>query len=234
MFTSKKRRMQREGLDRAGQKVLRAVKMSEAEADAIADAPHLYAHLRRRITAKRSADGRLENVSAARPVMWRRSAWSLTALAAAILIAVAVIAPRWLRSPAPQSISPELHSLATTPPPVPTPRASGLAVKSDAKAPASAGATMAKTAGPQERRAPRRREVLVNASQTEIATDFIPLTYLPDLGATEGGRIVRIRIPRATLVSFGLPMNAERAGEMVNAEVVLGNDGLARAIRFIQ
>jgi hypothetical protein len=29
-------------------------------------------------------------------------------------------------------------------------------------------------------------------------------------------------------------MNVERAGELVKADVVIGDDGLARAIRFIQ
>jgi hypothetical protein len=36
------------------------------------------------------------------------------------------------------------------------------------------------------------------------------------------------------LISFGLPVNAERAAEPVTADVVVGVDGVARAIRFVQ
>jgi hypothetical protein len=32
---------------------------------------------------------------------------------------------------------------------------------------------------------------------------------------------------------WGLPVNAERAGEMVQADVVIGEYGVARAIRII-
>ena len=33
---------------------------------------------------------------------------------------------------------------------------------------------------------------------------------------------------------FGLPMNMDRANERIKADVVVGNDGLARAIRFVR
>jgi hypothetical protein len=39
---------------------------------------------------------------------------------------------------------------------------------------------------------------------------------------------------RAALASFGLPVNAERADERVKADVLMGHDGLARAIRFVR
>jgi hypothetical protein len=41
-------------------------------------------------------------------------------------------------------------------------------------------------------------------------------------------------MPRATLASFGLPVNAERASELIKADILIGDDGLARAIRFVQ
>jgi cytochrome c-type biogenesis protein CcmH/NrfF len=68
---------------------------------------------------------------------------------------------------------------------------------------------------------------------TEIATDFIPLM----VGAVEqmdGGQVMRVELPRSALMSFGLPMDMERATERVKADVVVGNDGLARAIRFVR
>jgi hypothetical protein len=50
----------------------------------------------------------------------------------------------------------------------------------------------------------------------------------------ESGQIVRVELPRSALISFGLPMDMERADERIKADVVLGNDGLARAIRFVK
>ncbi|HEX8138421.1 MAG TPA: hypothetical protein VF544_12590 [Pyrinomonadaceae bacterium] len=68
----------------------------------------------------------------------------------------------------------------------------------------------------------------------DIATDFIPLNYGADLSNLDSGRVVRVELPRTALARYGLPMNAERAGEPVKADVLLGEDGLARAIRFVR
>ena len=71
--------------------------------------------------------------------------------------------------------------------------------------------------------------------EAESVTDFIPL----DAGASaapplESGQLVRVQLPRSALASFGLPLSAERGNEPVKADVLLGNDGLARAIRFVR
>jgi hypothetical protein len=46
--------------------------------------------------------------------------------------------------------------------------------------------------------------------------------------------VLRVELPRSSLASFGLPVNLERAGERIKADVVVGNDGMARAIRFVR
>lgn len=72
------------------------------------------------------------------------------------------------------------------------------------------------------------------SAREEIATDFLPLSYGSDLTQLEGGQVVRVELPRAALQSLGLPMNVERASEHVKADVLIGSDGVARAIRFIR
>jgi hypothetical protein len=67
----------------------------------------------------------------------------------------------------------------------------------------------------------------------EITTDFLPVMYGGNLAPIESGHVVRVELPRSALVSVGLPMNAERADERVVADVLVGQDGLARAIRFV-
>jgi len=67
----------------------------------------------------------------------------------------------------------------------------------------------------------------------EIATDFIPLTYGdPEVGSD--AQMVRVELPRSAMARFGLPVNMDRSDQRVKADVLLGADGLARAIRFVQ
>jgi hypothetical protein len=61
---------------------------------------------------------------------------------------------------------------------------------------------------------------------------FFPLLYGDDMSSLEAGRVVRVRLPGTALASFGVPVSEERRTERVEAEVLLGEDGLARAIRF--
>lgn len=85
----------------------------------------------------------------------------------------------------------------------------------------------------QQPRTTRRRAQAASRSG-EVATDFLPLTFVDDSRAQESGHVVRVKVPRSALIAFGVPMNMDRAGELITADVVVGYDGLARAIRFVQ
>ena len=82
----------------------------------------------------------------------------------------------------------------------------------------------------------RRANNFAAATNTneEITTEFLPITYGGNLSQLDDGQLVRVELPRSALQSFGLPVNAERAGERVKADVLLGHDGVARAIRFVR
>jgi len=67
-----------------------------------------------------------------------------------------------------------------------------------------------------------------------VATDFIPLTFSADPLLFEGGQVIRVTMPRSALPGLGVPVNLERFGEEVDADVIIGDDGMARAIRFLQ
>lgn len=69
---------------------------------------------------------------------------------------------------------------------------------------------------------------------TEVATEFMRIPDASMLTPMESGHVVRVRVPRSAMLEFGLPINENRASELVKADVVLGEDGLARAIRFVQ
>ena len=80
----------------------------------------------------------------------------------------------------------------------------------------------------------RSRNNNVQSNHAEVATEFMPLGYLNPRSLQDGGQIVRVEVPRTTLASFGLPMNMERYNEKVKADILLGVDGRAQAIRFVQ
>lgn len=83
----------------------------------------------------------------------------------------------------------------------------------------------AKTIG----KSPERKIAPASAAE-ETKTDFIALTYAPE---TDSGQIVRVKVPGSMMVALGVKANVEKESELVNAEVLLGDDGMARAIRFI-
>lgn len=74
-----------------------------------------------------------------------------------------------------------------------------------------------------------------DARAAEVTTEFMPLAYssVPSTNV----QVVRLAVPRAALISFGLtpPEPLERASaDTVLADVLVGDDGLARAVRFVR
>src|SRR5262245_10519457 len=76
-------------------------------------------------------------------------------------------------------------------------------------------------------RTPRVKESADNAGE------FFPLTFVAKSGSTEFVRTVRIEISRSTLLSMGLPVNIDRGEGMIKADIIIGEDGVARAVRII-
>jgi hypothetical protein len=70
--------------------------------------------------------------------------------------------------------------------------------------------------------------------ESEIATDFMPVGYGSPMSLQDGGQVMRVELPRSALAGFGLPVNMDRVNERVKADVLVGTDGQARAIRFVQ
>ena len=73
----------------------------------------------------------------------------------------------------------------------------------------------------------------INEGKNEIVTDFFPIGYGTTPNLQEGGQLLRVELPRAAVARFGLPVNMDRPSETVKADVLVGADGLAQAIRFV-
>jgi hypothetical protein len=82
------------------------------------------------------------------------------------------------------------------------------------------------------KRAPRPR--VAAKPQEEVTTEFLPLDDTLHMAPIESGQVLRVQVPRATLVRFGLSVNQERMMEPIKADVVFAQDGIARAIRFVK
>ena len=69
----------------------------------------------------------------------------------------------------------------------------------------------------------------------EMATAFFPLMY--STVPVSGGRLVRLEVPQQRAAAFGVEI-AEVAGDsaasVVLADVLVGDDGVARAVRFVR
>jgi len=70
---------------------------------------------------------------------------------------------------------------------------------------------------------------------SEVTTEFLPLAYgsLP----TNDARIVRLEVPRTALASFGyseIDVVDPQNPDTVLADVLVGEDGVARAVRFVR
>ena len=69
----------------------------------------------------------------------------------------------------------------------------------------------------------------------EMVTAFFPLTY-SDVPMS-GGRLVRLQVPRQIAVEFGVDASEPARGSSAStvlADVLVGDDGLARAVRFVR
>ncbi len=62
---------------------------------------------------------------------------------------------------------------------------------------------------------------------------FIPLPNAEQIDPEEEVDMVRVAVPRSAIVAMGIPVNEDAAPEQVEADVVLGADGMARAVRVL-
>jgi hypothetical protein len=169
-------------------------------------------------------------------------AWPPASPAAAILMLGASV---FLRTDAPSN-DPLKSAIATvTPDPRPETKASGTVVGSkaiDANPPIATVSpnTRVRTRGVK---AVSRDGSYVDARlgefrpatyEPEETTEFVPINEGSDLGPMNSGQVLRVTVPRSAMNFYGLPANVDRANERVKADVLLGEDGLARAIRFVR
>jgi hypothetical protein len=158
-----------------------------------------------------------QRVAAARnPSLWERFRWPVVAAAAAAAAAVAF----FMLLPRTPQVLPQQPLIADVTTPAPPPVQEPVRLASVAPPPAK----------PVRRPLPR----VAAPVQERITRRFYELAYAPP-ELLANSRIMRVRVPRAALLSFGLPLSAYQAqDEKVAADVIYTEDGVARAIRFVE
>jgi hypothetical protein len=70
-------------------------------------------------------------------------------------------------------------------------------------------------------------------AMNEIASDFLPVPGSEGYPAMENAMVVRLELPVSSVRLMGFAVSGS-AVEPVQADVLLGQDGLARGVRFVQ
>jgi hypothetical protein len=69
-------------------------------------------------------------------------------------------------------------------------------------------------------------------AETRWAESFVALPYSLPLAGDEDAAVVSVRMPRGALGAFGLPVDEERAAEVIQVEFLLAEDGSPEAVRI--
>jgi hypothetical protein len=173
------------------------------------------------------------------PAPGGRRRW-LLAVAALALLTFGLSLAAWLSgSEGQKSFGSSLTVVPPSPPPVAPPITPE--TPEQKQAPESVAAVADPPRRNSEVRTPRRRsphanlgdQPASNDAPREYVTQFYPVLQGGDVIPLESAQIVRVRMPRANLIPLGIPVNQARADETIQAEVLVSNEGLARAIRLV-
>lgn len=239
------RQLSDQQVERLAAKLLKDFALNDAAIDEIAAAPHVWRNVKKQIAAEK----------ARREKSWF-AAFRAPAFAFAVagLIVCCGLTIWFLRSRttqniagAPQNYSPQqsAEDVQNVPPELtetkPTPLREAektVARRASSRVLTKANAPTIKRNAADQPRENRTRQIMKSPAKeiapsavAETKTDFIALTYAAN---ADSGQLVRVKVPSSMMVSLGLKTDVEKESEFVNAEVVVGSDGTARAIRFIR
>jgi len=103
--------------------------------------------------------------------------------------------------------------VSVLPPVTPVPRAAAPVISSRAPA---ASTVVRRMARPQAH---------------EVVTEFFPL--IDSAPPFERGQMLRVQLPAAAMRTVGLPVGEDHLADPIQADVLVGEEGMPRAIRFV-
>lgn len=221
-----------EQIDQLMRTLLSEAALEEKAVNEIADSPKLWWGVQRQITTQKA-----ETKSPWPPAIWRRVLLfaAPAAVAAALIISFFVLRPdehdnNAAKTPQQKDSTPSSDIDGSNPITKEKPAMIVTKVNSNKHE-----VTPAKPVGAIVRNSVGRSvkgPTFAKAKKSlEFKSEFIALSYARN---AESGQIVRVRVPSSMMVSLGLVSSVNKSSDLVDAEVIVGDDGLTRAIRFIR
>ncbi|MEP6788507.1 MAG: hypothetical protein ABJB40_08750 [Acidobacteriota bacterium] len=224
------RDLNNETLDMIGRKLVEAGSPRSNEIEKVISNPHLFVAIKRTIAADEAASSNFRNRNVALAFIMRNAA----AFAAGVLILfVGAFALRIFRS------EKTLPVVSKVPDAIPEVARSVFPPQGMDVGKLSAGRafepaiqpikSLAKTVSTRVERKEKTRAF------HEPANEFYAISTScgQDDGA-DGSRIVRVDVPRSSLFALGINIPLENDAEVVKADLLIGSDGVTRAIRVVK
>jgi hypothetical protein len=161
------------------------------------------------------------------PISIKMNSWSFwrpVAVAALILISISTVAVFWSYSNSLNQGNEELTG-SLSPVELPAPVVAAVEPGSEIVKPSIITLPNASL---------HRRISRPKSNKAEEVTEFYPLIEGEDLDTSEVTQVVRVELPASALSAAGLSIGSDVSTVPIKADVALGYDGLARAIRFIR
>lgn len=227
--------LQNEKIDRIGRKLLEATRAQSVEIEKIADAPHLFDSVKARIKAEQRQTRKTKTIF---PV------WNFQTAAGAfavLIILLAVAAVAFFKTQDAPQISEKINEPIIEAPIInnenpPLPEITKI------KAPAIKNAEAvqkvdfkAETAKLPDRARKSDVSKAAQSSKKETKDVFYPLAFGGNWEAEgEDLQIVRAELSRSELFALGVNLPVENESARIKTDLLVGADGVARAIRFVE
>jgi hypothetical protein len=226
----KKQYLQNDKLDGVAGKLLKAARLPDEEIDRIVEAPHLFDSVKAAID-----DGKVQRKPRGffngRPNLlawnWQKATVSFAVFAVLTAGALGLInfANQYYLS---SDVAAKIQSQIL---PVDFPEeTSGKQDFSDVE-----NRMSVQRSGSENAKAIKTHMAKGRRADREELSEFYPLTYTDDPESdVDGGQIVRVELPRSSLVAMGVDLPSENGMDKVKTDLLISSDGVMKAVRFVK
>ena len=224
--------MNNQELDAIGKRLFAASRLTEAEIDRIASSPDMFDGVRRRISHQSK-----EEPASVKSFRIPKLAFG-SALATALGLGVFAFYLQQDRSASLSVAGPATSSPVQHKGPAPALKtvkafSQAYATFPDEKVATSSAPVVDVAVQRETRRSQPRFERAGYTKPQE--NDFVAVTYVGEgAESTRGGRVIRVDVPRSTLFAMGFPVSLENESPTVKADLLIGPDGVTRAVRLVE
>lgn len=219
----RRQKLQDSELDKLGTRLIAAGRFTETEAERVASAPYLFSRIRAEINAAPA-------VATPELNLGRITALVSGALALAVVaVSIAMLA---------RSEDPAIASRKIQSPPLRVSAPAASSTQSDMVTDVqTAEAQILPERRPQTALLRRTRKDPVAAQRasqdTKPPIEFLPINFAGDPAEMSRGRVIRVEMPRASLFAMGINVPIENVSDVITADLLVGADGVTRAVRIV-